>query len=126
MIRLKWSGGERGRKGHYWNFSTGERVYLEKEDILPGDGSVIYLKCHPLGLLFAAPVLGFVYAIFLPLIGFVMLLQVIGEKLAGEVLRSVGKTAIFTWHPSEAYLAGKKRRAKKRTAKKQENVCKES
>jgi hypothetical protein len=112
MIKLKRHGGERGQAGNYWNFSTGERVHLEKEGILPGDGSVTYLKCHPAALLLVGPFMGLVYAIFLPLIGIGMLIWVIGEKLAGGVLENIGKAAVFSWNPSEAYLAGRKRKAK--------------
>jgi hypothetical protein len=109
MIRFKQHGGEQAKVGHYWNFSTGERVRLEKEDILPGEASVTYLKCHPVALLLVAPFLGLVYAMFLPLIGIGMLVWFLGEKLAGGVLENVRKAAVFSWQPGEAYFAGNKR-----------------
>ena len=112
MFKLTRRGGERGKAGNYWDFTSGERVRLEEEAILPGDTSVIYVKCHPLALLIIGPFMGLAYAIFLPLIGIGVLLWVIGEKIAAGMVRSVWKTAVFSWHPSEAYLAGKRRRTK--------------
>jgi hypothetical protein len=114
MFKLTRRGGEEAKRGNYWNFSTGERVRLEEETILPGDSSAIYVKCHPVALLLVGPFMGLAYAIFLPLVGIGMLLWVLGEKIAGRMVQSLWKTAVFSWHPSEAYLAGKKRRTRKR------------
>jgi hypothetical protein len=115
MLRLTRHGEERVRAGNYWDFSTGERLHLEQEAILPGDASKTYLKCHPALLLLVAPFLGLAYAIFLPLIGIGMLIWVVGEKIARGVLQSGWKTVSFSWHPSEAYFAGKKRKVHKKT-----------
>jgi len=71
---FRFSGGERVKKGHYWNFSTGERVRFEEEGILPGGGKDIYLRASSvLVLLVVAPFLGLAYAFFLPTVGIAML-----------------------------------------------------
>jgi hypothetical protein len=36
MLRIKNVGGERVRKGNYWNFSTGDRIHMEEAGTLPG------------------------------------------------------------------------------------------
>lgn len=79
---FKFSGGDRVKKGHYWNFSTGERVRFEEEGILPGGGKNIYLRA-PSGflLLVVAPFLGLAYAFFLPAVGIAMLAIVTIRKV---------------------------------------------
>jgi hypothetical protein len=101
-------GGERVKGGSYWNFSTGERVTVETDGILPGNNSVTYFKAHPAAILLAGPILGLIYATFLPFIGIAVLLKVVMTKLFGGVMQGVSRLAIFNWRPSEVYLAGKK------------------
>lgn len=108
MLGLKHIGGEKVKGGNYWNFSTGERVTIEKGGVLPGDSSTTYYKAHPALILLAGPVLGLVYAAFLPFIGIAVLLKVITTKLFGGVMVGISKLAIFNWRPAEAHLAGKK------------------
>ncbi len=113
MLAFKRIGGEKVRKGSYWNFSTGERIHLEKGGILPGDASVTYLKFHPAMLLIVGPLLGLAYVIFLPVIAVAMVVWIIGERLLGGALQGIRKAAVFSWQPSEAYLVGRKRKVKK-------------
>lgn len=113
MLRIANIGGDRVGLGNYWNFSTGDRVHMAGEGILPGDGSQTYYKAPPAAILAAAPVLGLVYAIFLPFIGIAMLASVLLKKMFGGLAQSAYRGAAFSWKPSEAYLAGKRRDAKK-------------
>ena len=117
-------GGETVGTGTYWNFSTGERVNIEGKGILPGDASQAYYKFRPAVILLAGPVLGLVYAVFLPFIGIAMFVAILLKKLFGGALQAAQKEASFSWKPSEAYLAGKKGREKK-TEKKTEDIKKE-
>ncbi len=110
MLRLKHIGGEKVKGGNYWSFSTGERVTIEAGGILPGDSSATYYKAHPAIILLAGPVLGLVYAVFLPFIGIAVLLKVIMTKLFGRTMEGLSKLAIFNWRPSEAYLAGRRKK----------------
>ena len=59
-------------------------------------------------ILAAAPILGLIYAVFLPFIGIAMFIKIGGSKLLGRALEPVTKGASFGWRPVEAYLTGKK------------------
>src|SRR5512135_478011 len=119
MLSITNIGGDSVGTGNYWNFSTGDRVHMEKEGILPGDKAQRYYKLHPAAILFAAPVLGLVYAVFLPFIGLAMSASVLFKKLFGGLAQSAYRGAAFSWQPSEAYLAGK-RRSNRKDEKKEE------
>jgi hypothetical protein len=110
MLKLKNIGGETVGKGNYWNFSTGERVQIEDRGVLPGNSFDSYFRVPPIVVLMAGPVLGLAYAVFLPFIGIAMLVAVITKKLFGGAVRTAWKGAAFSWKPSEAYLAGRKRK----------------
>ncbi len=124
MAGLKKIGGETVGKGTYWNFSTGERVNIEESGVLPGDASQAYYKFRPVAILLAGPILGLAYAVFLPFIGIAMFVTVLSRKVFGGALHTAQKGASFSWKPSEAYLAGKRGRAKK-TEEKTEDIKKE-
>jgi len=111
MLSIMNIGGDSVGIGNYWNFSTGDRVHIENEGILPGDKTQRYYKLHPAAILLAAPILGLAYAMFLPFIGLAMLAQVLSRKLFGGLASSAYRGAAFSWQPSEAYLAGKRHRA---------------
>jgi hypothetical protein len=113
MLSITNIGGDSVGMGNYWNFSTGDRVHLENDGILPGDKTQRYFRVHPAAILFAAPVLGLAYAVFLPFIGLAMLASVLSKKLFGGLAASAYRGAAFSWQPSESYLAGKRRSAGK-------------
>jgi hypothetical protein len=113
MLGMKKTGGETVGRGNYWNFATGGRVHIEDSGVLPGDEKQTYYKGNPVVILLAAPVLGLAYAVFLPFIGIAMAVSLIGRRIFGGAAERVQKGAAFSWKPSEAYLAGKKGRAKK-------------
>ncbi len=108
MIRHK--GGHRADKGTYWNFGTGERVDIAVEGVLPGDGRTVYYKLPATGILFMGPVLGLLYAAFLPFIGIAMVAKLVMQKIGRAALGPVRSGASFGWRPSESYLAGKKKK----------------
>ena len=68
-------------------------------------------------MLMAAPVIGLLFAVFLPFIGIAMTLSLIGRKLAGGVVSAAAGSMSFGWRPIEAYLAGKKRKNEARAKK---------
>jgi len=113
MLSIKNIGGDSVGIGNYWNFSTGDRVNMDGAGILPGDKTHTYYKAPPAAILFAAPVLGLAYAVFLPFIGIAMLAAVLLRKMFGGLAQSAYKSAAFSWQPSEAYLAGRKRKISK-------------
>lgn len=118
MARLRHRGGETGRKGNYWNLTNGERVILRSEGQLPGDSSVAYYRINPVIILAAGPLLGLLYAAFLPFIGLVVVGKVLVTKMLGRSADEVSKVATFNWTPSESYLAGKQQKGKSEESKK--------
>ena len=111
------NGGHRVKAGTYWNLANGSRVQMEQEGTLPGSGTTRYIKAHVAVMLMAAPVIGLVFAVFLPFIGIAMTLSLIGKKLANAVTEAAAGSMSFGWRPIEAYLAGKKRKNEARAKK---------
>jgi hypothetical protein len=116
---LKHNGGERVGKGTYWNLGNGERVDIQDEGILPGNGKKTYYRMPAAAVVVAAPVLGLLYAAFLPFIGIAMLVKLVGQKIGGGVMETVQGSASFAWRPGESYLSGRKRKEKKEEASKE-------
>ena len=106
---LKHSAGNKVGKGTYWNFSTGERIDISTEGVLPGKRDTVYYRLPATGIIVLGPVLGLLYAAFLPFIGIAMLVKVILQKVATVVTAPTQRAASFGWRPSESYLAGKKK-----------------
>jgi len=110
-------GGHTVKAGTYWNLSNGNRVQMEQEGALPGSGTTRYIKAPVAVMLMAAPVIGLLFAVFLPFIGIAMTLSLIGKKLANTVTEAAAGSMSFGWRPIEAYLAGKKRKNEARAKK---------
>jgi hypothetical protein len=106
---LKHNAGTKVGKGTYWNFSTGDRIDISTEGVLPGSRNDTYYRLPASGIVALGPVLGLIYAAFLPFIGIAMLVKVILEKVATAVTAPTQRAASFGWRPSESYLAGKKK-----------------
>ncbi len=106
---LKHNAGTRVGKGTYWNFSNGERIDISTEGVLPGGRDTVYYRLPATGIVALGPVLGLLYAAFLPFIGIAMLVKVIFQKVAAAVTAPTQRAASFGWRPSESYLAGKKK-----------------
>ncbi len=115
---MLYKGGHKVEKGTYWDTSTGERVDVQQEQALPGNDHTIYIKAKSGLVLIAGPILGLVFAIFLPFIGIVMTLGQFGKKVADSAVGSAAQSVSFGWRPIEAYLTGRKN--KKEARKKRE------
>ncbi len=105
-------GGTDVKAGFYWNLRKWELVTLSGNGgTLPGTAGDRYMKVPMIAFLFIAPVMGGLYAFFLPFIGFAMLFAFLGRKL-GEAGRAaavrVGGLVSPQWQPGEAYMAGKR------------------
>ncbi|GAB4490011.1 MAG: hypothetical protein OHK006_22300 [Thermodesulfovibrionales bacterium] len=114
---MKHRGGARVGKGTYWNFDNGERIDVETEMVLPGGAAAVYYRMPAGGIFIAGPILGLLYAAFLPFIGIAMAAKLLMQKMAGSLSESARSSAAFGWRPSESYLAGK-RKSKKEAEKK--------
>ncbi len=114
---LKHNGGDRVGKGTYWNLGNGERIDIKDEGILPGDAGKTFYKMPAAAVLVAAPVLGLLYAAFLPFIGIAMVVKLVAQKLGGGAMETVQGSASFGFRPSESYLSGKKKGKKDEASK---------
>jgi hypothetical protein len=108
-------GGTAAKNGFYWNLGKWEMTMVPKQGgILPGGASDRYLKVPVIALLVLAPMMGAVYAMFLPFIGFAMLFTFLGKK-ALAMGRSGAVDVVATmspdWRPGEAYLASGRKKA---------------
>ncbi len=113
-------GGNAVKAGFYWNLRKWEMVTLSGiGGALPGSADDRYLKVPVIAFLFIAPVMGGLYAFFLPFIGFALLFSFLGRK-AGAGARAafarVGGLVSPEWRPGEAYLAGKRGKKNERPA----------
>ena len=110
---LKRTGGSNVRSGFYWNLGKWEMAAMPRQGgLLPGGADDRYLKVPVIALLFLAPVMGGLYVMFLPLIGFALVFGYLGRR-GGTVLRTgfmeMATTVAPHWAPGEAYLARKRR-----------------
>jgi len=104
-------GGTATKNGFYWNLAKWEMQVIPRQGgVLLGSPTDKYLKVPILALLVVAPVMGALYAIFLPFIGFALVLGFAGRK-AGAAAKALAAHVMATvsphWSPGAAYLAGK-------------------
>lgn len=111
------NGGHTVKAGTYWNMANGGKVQMDQEGVLPGSGTTRYIKAPVAVMLMAAPVIGLVFAVFLPFIGIAMTLRLIGKKLVDGVASAAAGSVSFGWRPIEAYLAGRKTKKEAREKK---------
>ena len=110
-------GGQRAATGTYWNLKDGDRVDMEQEGVLPGTERSIYIKASSVTVLLAGPILGLLFAVFLPFIGIAMTFMLVAGKVVDSVTSAAAGSMSFGWRPVEAYLTGKKRRGEARQKK---------
>jgi hypothetical protein len=111
------NGGQTVQAGTYWNMANGSRVQMEQEGMLPGSGTTRYIKAHVAVMLMAAPLIGLVFAVFLPFIGIVMTLGLVGKRLVQGLESAAAGSMSFGWRPIEAYLAGRETKKAARAKK---------
>jgi len=110
-------GGHKVQAGTYWDVANGTRVQMEQEGVLPGEGTTRYLKAPAIVMILAAPILGLVFAVFLPFIGIAMSVTVAAKKLGQGVASAAAGSMSFGWRPIEAYLTGRKAKKAERAKK---------
>lgn len=103
----RYHGNEQVGPGIYFNARELAFRSVEDEGKLPGGEQEVWREVPALVMLIAGPVLGLVYVMFLPLIGFVML----GGLAAGWVgrqmlpaLRAASRVLQPAWEPALAFL----------------------
>ncbi len=99
------------KAGLYWNPKEWEIVTIQGPGgILPGTSDDRYFRIPVLAMLLLAPVMGGLFVVFLPLIGFALVLQHLarlGTNAVRQGADSLLATMSPTWRPGEAYFAGK-------------------
>lgn len=74
--------------GLYLDLKRRTIVHLDKEEALPGEAGDRFYRVPMLVMLAAAPLLGLAFVIFLPLVGFVMMARLVGDKLRHAINRA--------------------------------------
>jgi hypothetical protein len=75
-----YTGGETVKGGFYWNRGTWHLENVEgKSGTLPGGGETRYVWVPTLLMLLLAPVMGGLFVVFLPFIGFALLFGALGK-----------------------------------------------
>ena len=111
--RSGYRGGQKVSPGHYWNLSTGELAMIRSEgEALPGMPARRFLRTPPFVVVFLGPLVGSLYVLVLPFLGFAIL----AEALVVQMGRLLGKLGVTTalaqflagarWVPGRAYLMG--------------------
>jgi len=105
----RYTGGETVKSGFYWNPRHWAVTLVEHQGgVLPGEHDERYLRLPVLAMLLVAPIMGALYVVFLPFIGFAMVLDYVARRVgrrakAGAV--SLLGAVTPHWRPGEAYLA---------------------
>jgi len=104
-------GGTTVKAGFYWNPKEWAIVTIEGPGgNLPGTPADRYMRIPVLAMLLAAPVMGGLFVMFLPLIGFALVLQHLA-RLTATATRRGAATLLATmspsWRPGEATFAGR-------------------
>lgn len=103
-------GGEQVKAGFYLNLGSWEVTTLSGDGgTLPGGRDARFLRVPTLALLVFAPLMGALYAIFLPFIGIAMVLHYLGARtwrLGREAARAVVAALAPAWHPVTAHFSG--------------------
>jgi hypothetical protein len=107
----RFSGGSSVPGGYYWNPRHWSVTPVRNDgEKLPGTSADRYLRIHFLVALVLAPLLGGLFVVFLPFIGFAMLFQWAFQKVTGsarEGARDLAATVTPGWRPGEAHMTGR-------------------
>ena len=104
-------GGTKVPGGYYWSPRQWTLTPVPDEGgVLPGGAGDRYLRISWVTALLLAPVLGGLFVVFLPFLGFGMLLHWAWQKATGrarEGARDLAATLAPGWRPGEAHLTGR-------------------
>jgi len=106
---LTYKGGQKVGKGTYWDLANGRRIDVLGETVLAG-GTATYVRMSSGVMLLSGPVIGLLYTILMPFIGIATVAILAGREILGSVYHVAEKSVSFGWHPSNAYLSGKKKK----------------
>jgi len=105
-------GGTAVRSGYYWNLGKWEVIPVEKDGgQLPGGRGDKFLRIPVIAVLMLLPLLGGLFVVFLPVIGFVLTFYAAVRPIVALFRRSaedLASTVTPGWAPGEAHLTGKR------------------
>jgi len=110
----RYRGGETVPAGTYWNARSGGLVEMSRGGILPGGEEAVYVRIPFAAALLLVVALGGLYVLFFPLVIIGASVYVAGARALGGIAYQLRRAVSFGWRPTEAYLAGKKKEAKKK------------
>jgi hypothetical protein len=106
----KYTSGTMAKGGYYWNpRSWAVEVVPPEGGRLPGEGARFVKVPFP-ALFVIVPLLGALFLMFLPFIGFALLGHAIVKRVTGgvkETATDLAATMTPGWRPGEAHLTGK-------------------
>ncbi len=104
----RYNGNDIAGPGIYFNFRHLSFASLDEESRLPGPETDTWRNVPALFMLIVAPVIGGAFALFLPLIGFVLIGALMtrwAARIAATALSSAGRAARPVWQPALAFLS---------------------
>lgn len=111
-------GGAKVKAGFYWRRSQWEIVPLSGAGgVLPGGPEETYHRIPVLLMLAVAPIMGALFVVFLPFIGFALLLQYLAQSAARASRHAAGELAATlgpSWRPGEAFFFGRHKKGEKK------------
>lgn len=106
-----YTGTQTVHNGFYLNTKTFTLTTLSEPGTLPGTELETYRRVPMAAMLVAAPVLGLAYVMFLPLVGFAMVLHLVGRKAFHVVADAAAEGVRVlrpSWAPALAFLTRSK------------------
>jgi hypothetical protein len=95
------------KSGYYFNPVTLNLVPVERDGGRLPNEKGIWIAVPTIAALALTPVLGAMFAFFLPALGFILLAEASGKKLAGAFSTSAGTIVSPGYAPGMAHLTGK-------------------
>ena len=95
------------KSGYYFNPVTMNVVPVARDgERLPNEKGT-WIAIPTIGALALTPILGALFLMFLPMIGFVLSAEAAGKKLAGAFSSGAGELVVPGYAPGMAHLTGK-------------------
>jgi hypothetical protein len=111
MTMTTYTGTQEVEPGLYLNLRKFAITSVDRRGALPGTATDIFRRIPILLMLAVAPVLGLVYVMFLPFIGFAMVAYLLSRKAAeaaSGVAAQAGRVRRPAWAPTLAFLSRSK------------------
>jgi hypothetical protein len=106
------TGGTKVGSGFYWSMGAWDMTMVPAEGgLLPGGTDRTYTRIPTFLFLLMAPIMGALYVVFLPFVGFALVFSYAFRGLrhmAADAFMNVAVAVAPKWAPGEAYLAARK------------------